>query len=93
MATTKERILITLSPRMARGIDVIAKREQMPRATVAARVLQAGLYELEDDDLTADEERELAKIVRARDVPGAKYLTSEEADALYRKLHNERVAR
>lgn len=93
MATTKERILITLSPRMARGINVIAKRERMPRATVAAQVLQAGLYELEDDDLTKEEERELAKIVRARDVPGATYLTSKEADALWRKLHNERVAR
>lgn len=78
MATTKERILVTLSPRMARGINAIAKRERMPRATVAAHVLRAGLYELEDDDLTREEERELAKIVLARDVPGAKYLSSKE---------------
>jgi hypothetical protein len=78
MATTKERILVTLSPRMARGINVIAKRERMPRATVAAHVLRAGLYELEDDALTKEEERELAKIVLARDVPGAKYLSSKE---------------
>ncbi len=93
MATTKERILVTLSPRMARGINVIAKRERIPRATVAAHVLQAGLNELEDDKLTREEERELAKIVRARDVPGATFLTSEEADVLWRKLRNERVAR
>jgi len=86
-------MLITLSPRMARGINVIAKREQMPRATVAAHVLQAALLELEDDELTREEERELAKIVRARDVPGATYLTSEEADVLWRKLRNEPMAR
>lgn len=77
---------------MARGINIIAKRERMPRATVAAHVLQAGLSELEEDYITKEEERELAKIVRARDVPGAVYLTSEEADVLWRKLHNERVA-
>lgn len=59
---------------------------------MAAHVLQAGLHELEEDDITKEEERELAKIVRERDVADAVYLTSEEADALWRKLHNERVA-
>jgi len=93
MATTKERILVTLTPDMSLGINVIAKREKIPRATVAAHVLRAGLSELEDDVLTKEEERELAKIVRERDVPGAVYLTSDEADALWRKLHHERVAR
>ena len=93
MATTKERILVTLSPSMARSINIFAKREKMPRATAAAQVMRVGLHELEDDDLTKEEERELAKIVRARDVPGAVYLTSDEADALFRKLYNERVAR
>ena len=78
MATTKERILVTLSPRMARGINAIAEREQMPRATVAAHVLRAGLYELEEDSITRDEERELAKIVLARDVQDVKYLSSKE---------------
>lgn len=89
MTTTKERILVTLTPTLARGIRSLARRERLPRATVAARMLHAAWSEIEEDVLTRSEEKALAKIVRERDIPGAKYLTPEEADALFCKLHNE----
>lgn len=43
MATTKERILITLAPSTARALRARAKREQTPRATIAARIIERGL--------------------------------------------------
>ena len=43
MATTKERILITLTPSMARVLRARAKSEQTPRATIAARIIENNL--------------------------------------------------
>ena len=40
MATTKERILITLAPSTARALRARAKREQTPRATIAAQFVE-----------------------------------------------------
>ncbi|MDP2652282.1 MAG: hypothetical protein Q8O94_04040 [bacterium] len=70
MATTKERILVTLTPEMAHGLGICAKHEKSPRATVAARAIREWLEDEED--------RELTRIVRERDVPGVKYLTHKE---------------
>jgi len=72
---------------MARGINTIAKRERLPRATAAAQAIRAGLQELEDEDITEAEERALARIVRERDTPGVRWLTEKQADALFKKLH------
>ena len=63
MATTKERILITLTPHTARELTLRAKREKSPRATIAARLMEQALH--------------TPKV----------WLTEEEADALFRKLH------
>jgi len=43
MATTKERILITLAPSTARALRARSLREQTPRATIAARIVENGL--------------------------------------------------
>ncbi len=83
----KERILVTLAPRVAREISTIAKREQTPRASVAARMLEFVVDDLQDDDLTRDEERALAKIVKERDKPDAVWLSEKEANELFLKLH------
>lgn len=87
MATTKERMLITLTPKVAREVRTIARREQTPRATVAAQMLSAFVDDLMDTDITEAEERTLAGIVRERDKPGVKWLTEKEADKLYKKLY------
>ena len=70
MATTKERILVTLGHGEAQAIRAVAKREGRPRATIAARAIR---HWLEDE-----EDRELTRIVRERDVPGVKYVTHKE---------------
>jgi len=53
MATTKERILITLAPDEARAIRAVAKREGRPRATIAARAIRHWLEDEEDRYLAA----------------------------------------
>lgn len=50
MATTKERILITLTPAMARELAVRAKREKSPKATIAARLLQNAIEDISDEE-------------------------------------------
>lgn len=53
MPTTKERILVTLTPDMARDIKAIAKRERTPKATIAARLMRRALDDAEDRYLAA----------------------------------------
>jgi metal-responsive CopG/Arc/MetJ family transcriptional regulator len=55
MATTKERILVTLTPDMARELSVRAKREKSPRATIATRLLRDAI-----DDISDEEDRYLS---------------------------------
>jgi len=50
MATTKERILVTLTPDMARELTMRAKREKSPRATVAARLLRDAIEDISDEE-------------------------------------------
>lgn len=57
MATTKERILISLTPAIAREIARRAKLERSPKATVAARLLQDAV-----NDLTDEEDRALSAL-------------------------------
>lgn len=52
MPTTKERILVTLTPSMAKEIKAIAKESRTPKATVAARLLKQGLDDEEDRRLS-----------------------------------------
>lgn len=48
MPTTKERILVTLTPDMARALKERAKRERSPKATIAARLMREALEDRED---------------------------------------------
>ena len=70
MATTKERILVTLTPDMARDLRVRAKRERSPRATVAARLLR--------EAIEAEEDRALALIADERMKYTGRWLSHEE---------------
>ncbi len=57
MATTKQRLLITLTPLLAQELAKRAKRERSPRATIAAHLLQAAIQ-----DIDAEEDRYLSAI-------------------------------
>jgi hypothetical protein len=70
MATTKERILVTLTPSMAREIRAIAKREKTPRATIAGRLMR--------EALEAEEDRQLALVADARAKHTGRWLSHEE---------------
>lgn len=70
MATTKERILVTLSPRVARDLSTYAKHEKSPRATIATRAIREWLDDEEDRYLSAIGDRRFSETKR--------WLTSEE---------------
>ncbi len=73
MATTKERILVTLTPDMARELTARAKREKSPRATVAARMLRDAI-----EDISDEEDRYLSTLGERRLRETKRWLTSEE---------------
>lgn len=50
MATVKSRINISLPDDVKKALLVIAKRDQMPAATKAVRLMEIGM-EVEEDDL------------------------------------------
>lgn len=63
MATTKPRLHISLSKAEEQFLAMLAKRDQMPRATKAAQLVRAAM-EIEEDFA-------LSKLAEERDVPGA----------------------
>jgi predicted DNA-binding protein len=73
MATTKERLLITLAPDMAKELRQRAKREASPRATVAARLLREAM-----DNISDDEDRALAELAERRRKTTKRWLSPEE---------------
>jgi len=70
MATTKERILVTLSPRTSQDLSMYAKYEKSPRATIATRAIREWLDDEEDKYLSAIADERLSNT--------KKWLTSEE---------------
>jgi len=70
MATTKQRINISVSDAEAEFLTVLAKRDQMPRATKVRQLLQLAL-EIEEDAY-------LAQIAQERDTPDATYISHED---------------
>lgn len=70
MATTKNRLNITLSPDVDRALSDISKRDKTPRATKAADLLRIAL-EIEED-------RVWEALVRERDKKGVRFLSHEE---------------
>ncbi len=67
MATTKKRINISVSKEMDSALGKLAKRDQVPQATMAEHLIQIAL-EIEEDSV-------LNTIASKRDVPGAKFVT------------------
>lgn len=65
MATTKERILITLAPSTARALRARAKQEQTPRATIAAQFVEIGLLDVPTLTLSVTGEARALRAVRA----------------------------
>ena len=53
MATTKERILVTLTPDMARVVRGYAKRDRVSQASIFTRAMRALIEDEEDRYLSA----------------------------------------
>lgn len=53
MTTTKERILVTLTPKMASEVRIRARQNRVSRASIVARAMQAWLDDEEDRYLSA----------------------------------------
>ncbi len=53
MATTKERILVTLTSEMARAVRGYAKRDRVSQASVFTRAMRALIEDEEDKYLSA----------------------------------------
>lgn len=71
MATTKRRIMVTLSDEAAFGLKALAKAKRVPAATIASRLIDTAL-ELEEDAVLA----EMAHKRAGR--KGVKYLPNEK---------------
>jgi len=71
MATTKTRINITLSDEMREALAELARRERVPQATKAVKLLAVGL-ELEEDQAWDT-------LANKRDIHGARYFSHDKA--------------
>ena len=71
MATTKYRLNISLPDDVKQALEALAKRDKMPTATKAERLLELAL-ELEEDEY-------FNQLAMKRDTKGAKYLPLDEA--------------
>ena len=65
MATTKERILITLTPSASKALRARATREKTPRASIAARFVEFGLLEVPTLTLSPKGEAQALRAVRS----------------------------
>ncbi|CAN5736237.1 hypothetical protein BH11PAT2_BH11PAT2_10090 [soil metagenome] len=71
MATTKKRINISVSKEMDTVLSKLAKRDQIPQATLAEHLIQLALEIEEDQALTA--------VAGKRDVTGATFISHSRA--------------
>lgn len=71
MPTTKTRINISLSSDLEKALQSLARRDQMPQATKAVRLLEAAI-ELEEDQIWN-------KLAAQRDTKDARYITHKNA--------------
>ncbi|MBI4050750.1 MAG: hypothetical protein HY396_02125 [Candidatus Doudnabacteria bacterium] len=71
MPTTKSRINISLSDEIKEALIKLARRDRVPQATKAARLLETAL-ELEEDQAWN-------AIARRRDVKSARYILHNKA--------------
>jgi cell wall assembly regulator SMI1 len=71
MPTNKARINITLPEDIREALEKLARRDRVPQATKAARLLETGL-EIEED-IVWD------KLAKSRDTKNARFVSHEKA--------------
>lgn len=71
MATTKKRIIVTLSKPVERALELLAERDQIPQATKASHLLETAL-ELEED-------RVWDRVASGRDTKNARFVSHKKA--------------
>ena len=70
MATTKQRLNITLSKEVEEILKALAKRDEVPMSKKALQLLETAI-ELEEDEL-------IYKMIKERDTKDAKYISHEK---------------
>ena len=71
MATTKKRVIISISKPIEQALELLAKRDQMPQATKAAHLLETAL-KLEED-------RIWDQVATKRDTKNARFVSHKKA--------------
>ena len=71
MATTKKRVIISLSKPVEEALEILAKRDQIPQATKAVHLLETAL-EIEEDQVWD-------QVATERDVKNARFVSHKKA--------------
>ena len=71
MATTKKRVIISLSKPIEQALELLAKRDQVPRATKAVHLLETAL-EIEEDQIWN-------QVATERDIKNARFVSHKKA--------------
>jgi len=71
MATTKKRVIISVSRSVEQALELLAKRDQVPQATKAAHLLETAL-EIEEDQVWN-------QIAGERDTKNAHFVSHKKA--------------
>ena len=71
MATTKKRVIISLSKPIEQALELLAKRDQVPRATKAVHLLETAL-EIEEDQIWN-------QVATERDTKNARFVSHKKA--------------
>ena len=71
MATTKKRVIISLSKPVEEALEILAKRDQIPQATKAVHLLETAL-EIEEDQIWD-------QVATERDIKNARFVSHKKA--------------
>lgn len=71
MATTKKRIIISLSKPIEQALELLAERDQVPQATKAVHLLETAL-EIEEDQIWN-------QVAEKRDTKNARFVSHKKA--------------
>jgi len=71
MATTKKRIILSVSRPVEQALKLLAKRDQVPQATKAAHLLETAL-EIEEDQVWT-------QVTAERDTKDARFVSHKKA--------------
>jgi len=71
MATTKKRVIISLSKPIEQALELLAERDQVPQATKAVHLLETAL-EIEEDQIWN-------QVAEKRDTKNARFVSHKKA--------------